>query len=257
MTVIAVDSGRACIKCSKNRLGIVMNELNPATFETHSKISLAFTAVLVVTLVLLALYYRDQLTVDFIIHVVAEHPSIAALIFLALYLLKTLALVVPVIVLYVAAGLMFKPAVAIGLNTVGIWIGSTLPFLLGRYYGTSLVEKMYLRYPKLQQLVFLQNQNGSLFAFAVRIIGFIPVELASMFMGALGTPYRPYILGSMLGLFPTMVLYTFLGYTISDPTSPAFIIVLALTILSTVVTAVLYPIYLRKQYNSQHPTVSA
>ncbi len=235
-----------------------MNESSsPVTFETHSKISLGFTAALIVILVILALYYRDQLTVDFIIHVVADHPSVAALIFLALYLLKTLALVVPIIVLYVAAGLLFRPAVAIGLNTIGIWIGATLPFIFGRFYGTSMVDKIYLRYPKLQQLVYLQNQNGSLFAFAIRIIGFIPVELASMFMGALGTPYRSYILGTMLGLFPSMVLYTFLGYTISDPTSLGFIIVLALTILSTVVTAVLYPMYLKKKYDSQNSSVNA
>jgi uncharacterized membrane protein YdjX (TVP38/TMEM64 family) len=206
-----------------------------------------FPLVVVIGLIILGLYFRDHLTLSFIVDGILSHPSISALVLLALYFVKSISLVIPVALLYISSGLVFTPAEAIGINILGIWIASTVPYFTGRYYGPSLVNKIYLRYPDMQRLIELQNKNGVLFAFILRILSVVPMELGAIVLGALGPAYRPYILGSMLGLLPKMLAYTLLGSTISDPTSLGFIITLTASIAITLGSAWLYRSYLKKQ----------
>ena len=151
---------------------------------------------------------------------------------------------------------MFNPLEALLLNSVGIILATSLPYFVGRYYGGNMVDRIYRNHPKLHSVIHLQKQGPTLFAFVLRITGIIPVELGSMLMGALTTPFRPYLRGSLLGLFPNMALYTLLGNTITDPTSMAFIITLVFAIVSTVATAILYPLYLKRQYDKHGGTIS-
>lgn len=202
---------------------------------------------IVLLLVSYCLYHRDQLTLSFVVEEVKSHPSISALIMVVMYLVKSLAFVVPVVLLYMGSGFIFAPAEAIIVNIIGIWIASTIPYYIGRFYGESLVDKIYLRYPKLKRLIYLQNQNEFLFAFVIRILGVVPMELGAMFLGAFGPAYKPYIGGSILGLLPKMLAFTFLGKMITDPASPGFIITFTASLLTTVGAAVFYHFYLRNQ----------
>ncbi|MEQ8201375.1 MAG: VTT domain-containing protein [Syntrophomonadaceae bacterium] len=217
----------------------------------NGKWPMIFSAALIAILALVSLHYRDQLTVDFFVQTIEQHSSAAALALLILYLLKTFAFLVPIVLLYMAGGLMFSPVEALLLNSLGILMAAALPYFAGRYYGTAMVDRIYRHQPRLQSVVYLQHQDPTLFAFVLRITGVIPVELASMFMGALATPFRPYLRGSLLGLFPNMLLYTLLGHTITDPSSPVFMITLVFAVGSTVLTAILYPLYLQRQYKKQ------
>ncbi|NLN86142.1 MAG: VTT domain-containing protein [Syntrophomonadaceae bacterium] len=209
-----------------------------------------FSTALIAILALVTLHYRDQLTLDFFVLAIERHHSIAALVLLALYLFKTFAFLVPIVLLYMAGGLIFNPIEALLLNSLGILMAATIPYYTGRFCGTAMVDRIYRNHPRLQSVIHLQNQDPTLFAFVLRITDVIPVELASILMGALATPFRPYLRGSLLGLAPNMELYTLLGHTVTDPDSPAFIITLVFAVGSTVATAVFYPIYLHRQYKS-------
>lgn len=232
-----------------------MKQTGQLKIYSPGKWSIIFSAAMLAALALVSLHYRDQLTLDFFVYTIEQHQSMAALTLLALYLLKTFAFLVPIVLLYMAGGLMFNPLEALLLNCLGVLAATALPYFVGRFYGTAMVDRIYRQHPKLQSVVHLQNQDPTLFAFVLRITGLIPVELGSMFMGALATPLRPYLRGSLLGLAPSMVLYTLLGYTITDPKSPAFIVTLLFTMGSTVVTAVFYPMYIKRQYDKQGGTL--
>jgi uncharacterized membrane protein YdjX (TVP38/TMEM64 family) len=238
-----------------NSREITMHGPNQKTVDTVLKWTKWGPLAVVIILIVTGLYFRDQLTLNFIVDQVSSHRSISALVLLAIYIVKSLSFVIPVVLLYMSSGIVFTPVEAVGLNILGIWISSTLPYYLGRYYGTTPVDKIYLRYPKVKRLIYLQNQNAFLFAFIIRFVGVIPIELGAVFLGSLSIAYSPYIRGSMLGLLPKMLAYTFLGTMISDPTSPGFIIVLTVDILITVASTVFYHFYLKNQNEKQSTPV--
>ena len=61
-----------------------------------------------------------------------------------------------------------------------------------------------------------------------------------MLLGSIKLKFMPYILGSLLGIFPGMLAATFMGTAISNPSSPEFIIALVGTVLLSVVSYLIY-----------------
>lgn len=201
--------------------------------------------VLMVILIGLGFHFRGQLNVDFFLEQMNSHPSYSALILLSLYLVKSISMGLPVVLLYISSGLLFSPAEAIGLNLLGLWIASSLPFYAGRFYGAGLAEKFYLRYPRSRSFLRVDAKKGPLLAFLLRICGVVPMELGSIILGACYPFYWPFILATILGLLPKMLAYTFLGSTIYTPTSPGFVISLIASVLITIGSALLYRLYIR------------
>jgi len=204
-----------------------------------------------VFLISLGFHFRDQLSVDYFIEQMNSHPSYSALILLSLYLVKSVSMGVPVVLLYISSGLFFSPAEAIGLNLLGLWIASSLPFYAGRCYGAGLAEKLSLRYPRRKSFLQLDAKKGPLFAFLLRICGVVPMEIGSIILGAFYPFYWPVILASVLGLLPKMLAYTFLGSTIYTPTSPGFAISLTASVLVTLGSALVYRFYFRDSSSYQ------
>ena len=69
------------------------------------------------------------------------------------------------------------------------------------------------------------------------------MDLVSMFLGAAGVNAAKYMIGSMLGNLPGIIAITIVGQSITDPTSPTFIISLSVTVLISVISLVIYRIY--------------
>ena len=60
-----------------------------------------------------------------------------------------------------------------------------------------------------------------------------------MFLGAAGVNAAKYMLGNL----PGIIAITIVGQSITDPTSPTFIISLSVTVLISVISLVIYRIY--------------
>jgi len=223
----------------------MMRRLNQSSLDTILRLIKWCTIAVIITLTALSLYFHDRFTLDLVLAILSAHQSTMALILLFMYVLKSLSFFFPSVLLYMVSGLIFTPIVAISLNTLGLWLEATLPYYIGRSYGISLANKLYVRYPKLTQLVHLQHKNEFLFAFMLRITGIVPIDLGSMFLGAQGQAYRPFISGTLLGLFPKMVIYALLGDMIYEPTSPGFLLTVAADILITIGALVFYHRYIK------------
>ncbi|NMC26527.1 MAG: TVP38/TMEM64 family protein [Syntrophomonadaceae bacterium] len=201
--------------------------------------------VAIVILVGLGLHFRGLLNANFFLEQMNSHPSYSALILLALYLVKSISMSLPVVLLYISSGLFFSPAEAIGLNLLGLWIASSLPFYAGRCYGAGLAEKLCLRYPRSISFLRMDAKKGPLLAFLLRICGVVPMEMGSIILGACYPFYWPFILASILGLLPKMLAYTFLGSTMYTPAAPGFAISLTASVLVTVISAFVFRKYVR------------
>lgn len=203
-------------------------------------------ALLIVTLVALCIVFRDEINADTIAAIVPDNYAMAAVFMLMLFGIKGLSVVIPSVILYAAGGMIFPRATALLVNIFGTVIMTSIPFWIGRKGGSRYVEKMVSRHPRMDLLKERQQENSLFFAFVIRAIGIFPCDLVSAFLGATAIPYDKYIVGTTLGLLPTVTLFTIMGMSVHDITSPAFIISVCLECAITISSYIFYR-YLHKK----------
>ena len=98
-----------------------------------------------------------------------------------------------------------------------------------------------------------QSSHSSFLCFFLRVISCLPGDLVTMYLGATHTPFFHNLLGGTLGILPGLILATFMGRSIQDPSSPAFWISAALSVGLTVLSTVLYYVYLKRQKRREGP----
>lgn len=206
-------------------MGLNRREESTSGFARHfSSVSKAAAILLWGALIIVCLIYRDEITVERIVNFTPSEPLAAAAVMLLLYALKSMSLVVYGGILYAASGIMFSLPAAIALNTVGTAIMVTIPFFLGKRMGSSAVEKLAAKNKRMKVLRDFSGKNEFFTSFIVRMVGLLPGDLVSMYMGAAGVRYSRYIAGTMLGLFPAVMNFSVMGMSIHDVSSPEFIL---------------------------------
>lgn len=176
-----------------------------------------------------------------------QDPLLAAGLLLLLYMLKSLTIFFPLLILEMAAGYLFPAPAALAINLLGVCIVLTIPYWIGRALGLRQVSKLTRKYPKLQAVMEKQNSHSVFLCFFLRVISCLPGDLVTMYLGATRTPFCHNLLGGILGIFPGMILATLMGINIQDPSSPAFWISVALSAGLAVASTALYYVYLKRQ----------
>ena len=133
------------------------------------------------------------------------------------------------------------------MNTVGIAIALTLPYLIGRAAELSFTDKLLKKYPRLHEIRRIRERSGFFLSFIARAVGILPCDVVSMYFGSTRLYYPAYIAGAVLGFMPDLICTTILGQQIEDVHSPAFWITLAINILACVGSYFLYRWYKRKK----------
>jgi uncharacterized membrane protein YdjX (TVP38/TMEM64 family) len=161
--------------------------------------------------------------------------------------MKTVSVMFPLMVVQLATGMIFGKFTAIVLNLVGTALCMVIGYGLGVYAGTSIVGKLVDKSPRLARLLECQNQNTLFFCFFLRSIFITPMDVVSMYFGATRASFGKYMLGSMLGMLPCVVLTTIMGQNILDPTSPEFIGSFAIILLLSLCSLIWYAIVKKKK----------
>lgn len=175
-------------------------------------------------LIVLCLIYKDRITVESIVNYTPENPVLAAGIIIGLFAFKSITFFLFSGILYAVDGILFSLPAALLVNTIGTAVMASLPYWIGRSKGQNLLLQLCEKYPKLEMLRSIPNQNEFLISFLIRLLGCLPLDVVSMYLGASGICYNRYVLGSVLGLLPQMIAYTVMGMSSDDITSPAFVI---------------------------------
>ena len=166
--------------------------------------------------------YRNELTIEGILNFTPENPFITVLIMLGLFLLKSVTFVIYGNILYAASGILFSLPAAVLLNVIGSAIMASIPFYMGRKAGAGLLTSLTEKHPKLSVLREIPQKNEVLSSVMIRLLGILPGDLVSMYFGASGVRYGRYLLGTLTGLFPSIVIFSVMGMSVNDITSPAF-----------------------------------
>lgn len=199
------------------------------------------------SIIFLLFRHRKDFTVEEILNFTPSNPLLAALTMLALFALKSISIVLYSGILYTVDGLLFPLPLAILLNLLGTVIMVTIPYRIGRRMGASAVEHILEKYPKAEKLRELRQQNDFIFVLLVRVLGVLPCDIVSLYMGAIGIQYPQYLLGCLLGLLRSAVTLPLVGLGIKDLHWPILLIALGLQLFFVALTLLIGRIYHKKQ----------
>lgn len=185
----------------------------------------------------------EEFFIDMILKYTPPNPVAAALILLFLYALKSISVFFPILVLEVAVGHLFPTGTALFINFAGVLICHTIPYWIGYSCANTVLDRLKKRYPKFANILDVQLNNSFFSAFLFRSIHILPGDIISLYFGATHTPYFHYIIGGLLGTLPGVILATLLGTSISDPTSPLFLVSVISMVILTGISFLINHIY--------------
>ncbi len=161
--------------------------------------------------------FRELQNIDVRALVEASSSTLAAILtILGVYLIKGITFVVPASLVYIAVGMAFKPVAAIFINLAGILIEIFVSYLAGIILGGDFVTRKLEGNKYGAKILSLQSNRKNSAIFAVRFLPVFPIDLVSLFLGAIRMKLLPYILVSLGGIMPRVILFTLLGDGIYD-----------------------------------------
>lgn len=130
--------------------------------------------------------------------------------------------------IFVCVGAIYPFWVGILLNVIGLSVCFTVPYLVGRISGGDIMRVIEMKYPKARKLVNYGHDNNLFASYISRAVVVVPGDLVSMIHGALRMPYRPYLLGSIMGVMPEMLVQTYIGAQLKHLTIKSVLVMIAL-----------------------------
>lgn len=182
--------------------------------------AIGLAARIVVSVVIIAIIiwkFEDFQNLD-VRGIISASDSIAIAIgsVLGVYLLKSIVFVVPASLIYIAVGLAFPTIVAIPVNIAGILLEVCVTYLLGRLLGGNIVTNKLKKTKYGDKILALHEKNKLSAIFAIRVLPVFPIDIVSLFLGAVKMNFVHYLFVSLGGILPRVILFTILGDGIYD-----------------------------------------
>lgn len=148
---------------------------------------LSYIVLLVILLLSIYLWYLGAFTnINVLREIVGvdTHPLLAPIIFFALQIFQILVPIIPGSVTLTAGVVLFGPWLGFFYNYTSIVIGSTLAFLLARFYGQKLIIHYIDSKSQAKYLKWIENDKKftRIFAIAILLPG-APDDILSMIAG--------------------------------------------------------------------------
>ena len=184
----------------------------------------------------------------------AAAPSLlaAVLTVLGVYVLKGLVFVIPASLFYISVGMAFEPLTAVAVNLAGILLEVTVSYVFGRFLGGAYIAKLLQSKKGGQRILEMQNKrSGAASVFVMRLLPVFPIDFVSLFLGGSKYPFVKYLLLSVAGIAPRVILFTLLGDTIYDYIPMRLIITLIVIAVPMAAIAVLMRMLYRRKKSAK------
>jgi phospholipase D1/2 len=169
-----------------------------------------------------------------------------SLIILAAYLVGSLVMV-PITVLIIVTAIVFGPVWGFAYSLAGCFLGAGATYAVGYFLGRELVQQ--ITGPKWERVENKIGQTGVVAVATLRLLPLAPFTIVNVISGAFQVPLRDYVVGSLLGLAPGIILtslYTHqLERAIRNPGAGSFLLLGGL-----VAITVLGILWLRRKFTS-------
>jgi uncharacterized membrane protein YdjX (TVP38/TMEM64 family) len=209
--------------------------------------------IVIVTIIIIVLIPDfKNLTSDEISDYIPKSIILASLLLLGLYCLKAITIVIPAVLLYIIAGVIFPPIPAIVVTLTCLIIELTIGYYVGRYLGQKRVMKLVDRNKHLNRIIRYIKNKSLTSCFVVSFVPGFPIDLTSMLFGASNTKYYQFLAGSLLGLTPAMIPIVLIGNYITDPLSKEFMIPFSICVAISLSSLLFYYIWLKGRRAQNH-----
>jgi len=137
---------------------------------------------------------------------IQEYEQNAAIIFIGFQILQVVAAPLPGEVTGFVGGILFGPWWGVVYSTIGLAIGSWIAFLLARWLGRPIVERLVKR-ETIDRYDYVMKHKGLLLAFLLFLIPGFPKDILCYILGLGHMRQRDFLLISISGrLFGTVLL---------------------------------------------------
>lgn len=204
---------------------------------------LPFAVVLILALSLGVSIYmkKHNLGLERLIGIEGGGMVMAIFIALLLFAIKGVVMFIPLSGLYLAVGaVMNDEIIAFLVNLTGIVICLSIAYFNGTKITVERAKEIYRKFPKIKMLDDFESENSLLFSFLIRIFGIVPCDVVSMYCGIKKIPYKEYLLGSVAGMIPGLILTGIIGANITNPLSVPFLGSCALQLAGTLGSLYIY-----------------
>jgi len=197
-------------------------------------------------LIILCFINREYISVESIAAYTPSNIWLAAAAVLGLFAVKSFSFFIYVGILYAACGVIFPLPVALLVNLCGTAIMVSLPYWLGQKAGEPMIDRIKANHPKVRELEQIRFGNEIFISAISRLVGIVPSDPVSMYMGAVRIHFFKYLLGSLVGFLPDIVAFSVMGLSVSEIRSPQFIIAAGGKITLTVISIIVMLIHRKK-----------
>lgn len=215
--------------------------------KIYALVMLAVWAVIITV----CLINRNNITVDGIVNFTPKQLLPAFGLFMLFFALKSISIVMYSGILFAASELIFPTSIALAVNLCGAFVMFSVPYFIGRKAGAGAVAFISEKYPKTAVIKEIRAKNNVVFVLLVRLIGFLPFDVVSIYMGAVKIRYSAYALGSLVGTLPMITLFQLMGDSINDPTSPQFLIAASVQVALTLTSSLISVLFIRSRMNNR------
>jgi len=153
---------------------------------------------------------------------------LAPVIFILIYASRAVILVIPVGVMSWVGGLAFGIWWGTVLILIGATLGSSLSFLVARYFGRDFIERFeWLHKGRIKKFDDSIAQNGFKVILFMRLIPLFQYDAVNFGSGLSKIRFRDYLLATFIGMIPGGFVNALVGDSLENPISIQFLIAVA------------------------------
>ena len=140
--------------------------------------------------------------------------------YIAAYALVTV-LMMPAVLLMIAAGYFFGLPTGVALASAGATLGAGLAFLIARHLARARVARYTSANPRYAAIDRAIGKKGWPIVFLLRLSPLVPFVFSNYFYGLTAIRFWPYVLASWVGMIPLQFLYVSFGVAGRQATAPS------------------------------------
>lgn len=194
---------------------------------------------IVVIFIILAALLFSKIDFEDVVAYTPHNRILAAVVLWFFYALKSLSVVVPATVFFIAAGHIYPYPVAVIINIIGLAVSFAIPYFIGRFSGADTADAILEKYPKAKKIADYGHNNNFFTVYISRAITVVPNDLVSMLHGSVKMPFPTFVIASVVGILPEMLVETYIGGKLSEFSLGSLLSMLGLIALTCILSIAL------------------
>lgn len=177
---------------------------------------------------------------------ILSYGKFSALVFIIIYSLKPILFVVPASLLSIMAGGIFGPWKAFFMSMISCFLSASFAFFLAKKLGKPFVDKILKG--KVMKLDSGIEKHGFIIMLLMRLSFVFAYDPLSYAAGLTSMKYRDFILGTVIGIIPEMICYSFMGKNFERGFSLKAFFPLIIVLIIAPIAALIYKNYKSKSH---------